>query len=409
MLVAGPSVLASATAGVSVLLLVGSFVAAPLRQSAGSLAISNLHRLAGTPTCGLGDDVHIFPDVANSVMVPSGPESGSKSSTGTSTGTSTDAGSASGFDFGSGYDPDAPPPDPPGTGASAQLWGSRHGDALGTGKLTTPWFTLPTVRPGQEVAVSVAGRTDRGNSLSMEFGRATVDGRVVPLGQRIPPDPLASESSESGESGESGESSETGESGTSGESSQDADFGGFDPSGDVAHYRLWRALGIPAAEVPPGADRVRLHATDGSSDPSGWLAVTGPRLRQDVQLRQYLQRHGPTLVAWPIAFLFPCATNVVGVRDGLAQAPVTVLEAPGQYAGLSSVSSDSTAGGDFAALRLVGRLGQVTNRLVGGRGADWGDVLLTNYPAARDAYRATVRWARVSGLRGFPAGGSDDQ
>jgi arabinosyltransferase C len=386
LLVAGPSVVASATATASVLLLVGSFVAAPLRQPAGSLAISNLHRLVGTPTCGLGDDVHIFPDVANSVMVPSEPEFGTKPGTepGSTSGWA-DSGWATGFDFGSGYDPSAPPPDPPGTGASAQLWGSRRGDALGTGKLTTPWFALPIVRPGQEVAVSVAGRTDRGNSLSLEFGRATAGGGpVIPLGQRVPPDPLADGTGAPGQDG------------------PDAEFGGFDQSGDPASFRLWRAIGVPAAEVPPGADRVRLNATDASSDPSGWLSVTGPRLRHEVELRQYLRQHGPTLVAWPIAFLFPCAANVVGVRDGLAQAPVTVLEAPGQYAGLSSVSSDSTAGGDFAALRLVGRLGQVTNRLVGGHGADWGDVLLTNYPAARDAYRATVRWARVSGLRGFP-------
>jgi arabinosyltransferase C len=161
---------------------------------------------------------------------------------------------------------------------------------------------------------------------------------------------------------------------------------------------LWRAVGVPASAIPPGSDRVRIRAVDATSDPDGWLAVTGPRLREDVGLPEFLRAHSPVLIAWPIAFLFPCVTDVVTVGRGLAQAPVSVLEAPRRYSGLSAATTDATIGGTYAALRDVGALGQVTTRLAGHPELDWGDLLLTGYPAGRDAYRATVSWTRTSGL-----------
>ena len=214
-LVAGPGLLAVLAASVSVLVLLVSFAAAPLRQPSGSLALSNAHRLLGQSSCGLGDDVQVLPDVPGSVLAPAGG----------------DPGQASGFAFGAGYDPAAPPPEPPGVGASAQLWGSLAGSALDTGSLRTPWFGLPAVSPDREVTVSVAGRTDGGNSLSLQFGRAGPDGQVVALGDRVPPDPLRSE------------------------------------LGESPRYRLWRAVGIPAADIPAGADRVRRDG--GQPEPGG--------------------------------------------------------------------------------------------------------------------------------------------
>jgi arabinosyltransferase C len=348
---AGPALLALTAVGVSVAVLLGSFVAAPLRQPSGSLALSNIHRLTGHPTCGLGDDVQVLPDVAGSVMTPA----------------TNDPGQVRGFIVGAGYDPGAPPPDPPGTGSSTQLWGSLGGGptgALNTATLTSAWFRLPTVAPDQEVAVSVAGRTTAGNMLALEFGRADPDGVVTPLGRRTPPDPLRAE------------------------------------PGQPPHYRLWRAVGIAAAQVPTGADRVRVDAVDASSDPDGWLAVTGPRLRDILPLSRYLTEHSPVLVAWPIAYLFPCATNPVAVRGGRAQAPVAVLEAAQRYSGLGAATTDPTIGGDYAPLRQLGGLGEVTTRIVGRPDLDWGDLLLTNYPAARDTYATTTTWTKVSGLHG---------
>ncbi|MDT7667055.1 MAG: arabinosyltransferase [Pseudonocardiales bacterium] len=394
-LVAAPAVLATSVVAVSVAVLLGSFIAAPIRQPTGSLALANLRWLARDGGCGLADDVQVLPDVPGGLLAPAG----------------TDPGVLDGFSSGAGYDQGAPPPDPPGAGASRYLWGSLTGGQVSTGTLISPWFTLPRLAADQQVAVSVAGRTDGGNRLVLEFGRAgpaaapaaapvptyspaaagpaptsppaaavrpptaapvpthspaaaTAPETVTPLGTVTPPDPMRA------------------------------------PFGVTPEYRLWRAVGVGAAQVPAGADRVRVRAADGTADPDGWLAVSGPRLRQVLGLNGFLAEHRPVLVAWPIAFLFPCVTDPVAVHHGLAQAPVTVLEAPRSYGDLSAATTDPGIGGNFAPLRTLGGLGEETNQLAGRPGVDWGNVLLTHYPAARDQYRVDTSWVQVSGLHG---------
>ncbi|MGH3697672.1 MAG: arabinosyltransferase domain-containing protein, partial [Pseudonocardiaceae bacterium] len=68
--VAAPAVLAVAAAGTAVAVLLSSFLAAPIRRPAGSLAVTNLHQLAGGPHCGLADDIQVLPDGA--VLVVAG-------------------------------------------------------------------------------------------------------------------------------------------------------------------------------------------------------------------------------------------------------------------------------------------------------------------------------------------------
>jgi len=378
-LVAAPALLAGSVVAVSVTVLLVSFVAAPVRQPVGSLALTNLRWLARQPTCGLADAVRVIPDVPGGLLSPSPapgvPSAGLPRPTGARTATGAAGGSTAegGFLAGAGFDPAAPPPDPPGTGISTYLWGSLSGGPFATGTLTSPWFTLPPVAPDQQVAVSVAGRTDGGNRLALEFGGATdppdtpstgtrTTARVQELAEVIPPDPPRAAP-------------------------------GQDPD-----YRLWRAVGVDAEQIPPGANRVRVRAVDATADPSGWLAVTGPRLRQVRRLTDYLATHPPVLVNWPIAFLFPCVTDRVAVRAGLAQAPAVVLEAPRRYAGLSAATTEPSIGGNFAGLRSLGGLGEEDNELLGLPGVDWGDVLLAHYQGARDAYQLTTSWERVSGL-----------
>ncbi|HEX4252467.1 MAG TPA: arabinosyltransferase domain-containing protein [Pseudonocardia sp.] len=346
-LVGAPAGLAVAVLAVSVAVLLGSFVAAPLRQPVGSLALVNLRWLAGHGGCGLADDVQVLPNLPGGALPLAG----------------TDPAALHGFAAGAGFDPAAPPPEQPGVGASTYLWGSLTGGSVSTGTLTSPWFTLPTVQKDQQVAVSVSGRTDGGNRLDLEFGRAIGD-HVIRLGTVSPPDPLRA------------------------------------PPGGSPDYRLWRAVGIGPDAIPRGADRVRVDAVDGAADPDGWLAVTGPRLREVVGLNQYLGEHQPVLVAWPIAFLFPCVTKPVTVSNGLAQAPAAVLEAGIRYAPLSVATVEPSIGGNFAPLRTLGGLGEETNQLAGRPGVDWGDVLLTHYPADRDDYRVTTSWVPVSPVHG---------
>jgi hypothetical protein len=57
-----PTVLAATAAATSVVVLLGSFAVAPVRRPAGSLALTNLHRLSGGGTCGLADDIQVLPD-----------------------------------------------------------------------------------------------------------------------------------------------------------------------------------------------------------------------------------------------------------------------------------------------------------------------------------------------------------
>jgi arabinosyltransferase B len=362
-LVAAPAVLAVAAAGTAVAVTLGSFVAAPVRQPAGSLALTNLHSLAGEPSCGLADSIQVLPDGAvlapavSSVSLYPGalypeldlpaPDSG---------------GRLAGFTELGGFDPGSPPPDAPGTGMSTQLWGSLVGGPRSTGTLTSPWFRLPSLGPVSGVAVSVSGRTDRGNKLALEFGRAVSTG-VITLGQRAPVDRVRLD--------------------------QDHLEGPPD-------YRPWRSIGLDAAQVPAGADRVRIRAVDATTDPNGWLAVTGPRLRSVVGLTAFLARQGPVLVSWPQAFLFPCVQNIVGVAGGLATAPRVVIEAPRIHGRLSAVTTAQDQGGVFAAIRPFSRLYEVPTRLAGHPELDWGAVQVAADPAFRDAYLS--RHGDISGL-----------
>ncbi|MGH3765723.1 MAG: arabinosyltransferase domain-containing protein [Pseudonocardiaceae bacterium] len=352
-LVAAPAVLAVAAAGTAVAVLLGSFLAAPVRQPAGSLALANVHSLDGGPSCGLADSIQVLPDGA--VLTPAtvsvslypglelpAPDPAVPDS----------VGRLAGFTALAGFDPGSPPPDPPGTGMSAQLWGSLVGGPRSTGSLTSPWFRLPTFDPAGGVAVSVSGRTDRGNKLIFEFGRAASTG-VVALGQRTPADRVRP--------------------------NQDHLDGPPD-------YRPWRAIGLDAAQVPARADRVRIRAVDASTDPAGWLAVTGPRVRSVVGLTPFLAGHGPVLVSWPQAFLFPCVHNIAGVAGGLATAPGAVIEAPRRHGRVSAVTTDQSQGGVFAAIRPYSRLYEVATRLKDHPDADWGTLQLPADPAFRDTY-----------------------
>ncbi len=357
-LVAAPAVLAVAAAGTAVAVLLGSFLAAPVRQPAGSLALANLHSLSGAPSCGLAESIQVLPDGA--VLAPAvssvslypgldlpGPDS---------------RGRLTGFTALAGFDPGSPPPDPPGTGMSAQLWGSLVGGPRSTGTLTSPWFRLPALGPASGIAVSVSGRTDRGNTLALEFGRAVNTG-VRTLGQRAPVDRVR----------------------------LDQDHLAGPPD-----YPPWRSIGLDAAQVPTGADRVRIRAVDATTDPDGWLAVTGPRLRSAVGLTPFLASHGPVLVSWPQAFLFPCVHNIVTVAGGLATAPRAVIEAPRIHGRLSAVTTAQDQGGVFAAIRPFSRLYEIPTRLAGHPDLDWGALQLPADPAFHDAYLS--RHGDISGL-----------
>jgi arabinosyltransferase C len=382
-LAAAPGTLAVAVAGTAVAVLLASFAAAPLRRPEASLAAATLDRLAGGPSCGLADEIQVLPDVPGGVLAAA-PGSGPDDLTG--------------FAEGAGFGPSDPPPQPPGTGASARTWGSRVDGPAGTGRLVSSWFTLPPLAPDQELAMTVSGRTDEGNGLSLEFGRAGGGPQPGAPGtpqSRAPGTPQSRTpvTPQSGGAAHSGTVTPLGE-------REPIDQPHHDPAAPP-EPAVWRSVWLPTDQVPAGADRVRVVAVDGSAAEDGWLALTGPRLRQVVGLTDFLAGHGPVLVNWPIAFLFPCVRDVAGAAGGLAETPRTVLEAPGRYAGLAAATTAPEVGGDFAVLRTLGRVGEVPSRVVGHPELDWGSVRLAGYGGlARDLYQVRREMVRLPGWVG---------
>lgn len=325
---AAPAALALMTAGTVVILLLGSFIAAPARRASGSLAMANLHRLDGSRACGLADDIEVLPDGPPLTAVDGG------------------EGDSVGFRALAGYYPGAPPPDPPGTGSSQWIWGSYGSRGVAT--LTTPWFELPALATNDGVAVSVSGRTDMGNALVFEFGL----GAQQVGSEAAPVDRVAVDE---------------------------------DPS-----HPLWRTIGIDVAQIPPGADRIRIRAR---SDATRWLAVTGPRLRSVLGMNQFLADHGPVLISWPQSFLFPCVRDIVEVSGGVGLTPRTVIESPRPF---FTEDRDQSVAGTFAAITGFGGLQEIPTRLAGHPDIDWGALLTSPTDKVRDAYALTqahtVRW-----------------
>ncbi len=316
-LLAIPSLLAVLAVGLSVAILVGSFVIAPIRRPEASLAMVNAHRLASGPYCGLADSIEVLAD--GDPLPAIGPP-----------------GPLSGFVAMGGFDPAAPPLDAPGAGTSAQIWGSRTGVRDNVGQLVSPWFVLPA---DTAVSVSVSGRTDGPNALTLEFGRA--DGTAVTgIGAVAPADPPQPD--------------------------------------DNAPHPAWRTIGVDAAQIPLGADRVRIRATDGGTTRDDWLAVTGPRTTNTVPLSDFLAGRSPTLVGWPLGFVFPCVHDIASVAGGVTQMPRVILAAPGPW---FTETSDQYLGGTFAAVVPYGRFHEVRSRVVGHPELRWGAVLVSPEPA----------------------------
>lgn len=336
----GPAVVTIAAIGTGLALLVGSFIAAPIRRPSGSLALMNIRQISGSRSCGLADDIDVLPDGAV-LDVSNSPGAANM-----------------GFTAQGGFLPSAPPPDPPGQATSTFLWGSRGTGVAATATMTSPWFLLPVLPRDSGIAVSVSGRTDDGNTLALEFGRYGGP-EVATLGDRTPPD--------------------------------------HPPAGEDPDHPLWRTIGVDATDVPPGADRVRIRAIDSRTDSFGWLAFTGPRLRSIVPLNRFLAAHGPVLISWPESFLFPCVRNIATVRGAVAQTPVTIIESPRPWL---TDDRNPDIGGTFAELAESGELHEIPSRLIGHPEVDWGAVKVSGDTAARDAYQRTVTEVTVPGIGG---------
>lgn len=353
-LVAAPALVAVAAVTASVAMLLASFVIAPIRQaSAGgySIGLQNIAHLTGD-SCGLADKVEMYPDVPGGTLRP---HSGSVQ--------------ASGFATENAW-VNAPPVLPDKV-ISGHAWGSMAGGVAATGTLTSQWFSLPVGQPGQQVAVSAAGRTGDGNRLALEFGRSGPSG-VQPVGERVLDDSALDKAL------------------------RFSDYGSpTKPTPPTQNNPGWRALWVPRADVPADADVVRVKATDGTTDEGGWIASTGPRLLKAVPMRQFLADYRSVWTHPALSLYLPCVRNFAPAAHGMAASPDLVVNSGFPYGGRGA-GYPAAAGYDhpFAGLSRTAFVYEVPSRLTGGRPEpaqlDWGHVMIVKHTAGRDRYDATT-------------------
>lgn len=390
-----PVVTTVAVVVTSLLLLVTSFSTAAARPGY-SLAAQNRAAIAdpsSAAACGLQDRVQVLQTAAGG---PLRLVDGSRAA-------------MTGFVAGGGA-VDPPPVRPgqtDGTDGTADTrdgrdtWGSRVDGDGAVGTLTTGWFGLPRPGAGQELAVSVAGRTSDGESLTWEFGAGD---RVV--GSR----PVV----------------ETPE--------PDRGYRGYAPDAEQARLqdradeqKRWRTVTVAPGDIPDGADQVRLRATDERTDAGGWLALTGPRIVDVLPLDRWLAGRGPVLVDWAIAFAWPCAGRLPRVADGVAETPGVFVTAPtapedpipGERTlsvgplgdvlperwtlGADGLTTGQASGGTFAGLPADGTLRELDTRLPDEPARRWGRVLVPDLDELKaDAYGLTRDTRVVPGTAGDP-------
>ncbi|ALG13151.1 arabinosyltransferase domain-containing protein [Kibdelosporangium phytohabitans] len=362
-LVAAPGVVVTAALTASVGMLLVSFVVAPIRQaSVGgySIGLQNIAHLTGR-SCGLADKVEMYPDVPGGVLKP---HSGTVQSTG--------------FAAQSAWV--SAPPLLPDKEVSKHVWGSVAAGMASTGKLTTQWFALPAAQPGQQVAVSAAGRTGDGNRLALEFGQSGPSG-VRPVGERVLDDSALDKAL------------------------RFSDYGSPTKSvPPVQNNPGWRALWVPRADVPPDADVVRVKAVDDTADEGGWIGTTGPRLLKAVPMRQFLADYEDVWLHPAMSLYLPCVRNFAPAAHGMAVSPDLVINAG--FPGGRGPAYPLAAGYDhpFAGLPRTALVYEVPSRLTGGRREpsqlDWGHVMVVKHTAGRDRYSVTTRRVDRQGWEG---------
>lgn len=340
MLIRMPVVISALAMGVTVTILLSSFIVAPISRGDGyTPGAQNITSLVGRG-CGIADHIVVTPEV---------PDGSLRQANGTET--------LTGFTRGTGF----PVPGP----EAEHIWGSLDGGSISTGSLTSGWFDLPELPSDQELAVTVAGRTGDGNRLAVEFGRSVGTG-VRPLGQQVLDD-----------------------------AEEDPDEQPIYPTDHVMEDEpqdnpAWRDLPIKRPDVPAGADRIRVLARDRTTDSGGWLATTGPRIREVIPLTEYLRDKNPVLVDWSMTWSFPCVHDFPEVGGGLAEPPQMLITPPASFGFGGEAAYSRDIGGSFAGVRDTGTQREIPTRLLGmedqPQHREWGHLWAVDYPLPANHY-----------------------
>lgn len=245
-----------------------------------------------------------------------------------------------------GFRRDRLPPTGGGTGVSGFEYtltnglGTDPAPALGsfdpagqnTGVLRTGWSALTDdLKTGRTpLVVTVAGRLNTGNSLTLQYANRLPDGRIQIIDQASLDDGRTDEAP-------------------------------------------WREIRITLTARAAQADEVRLVAQDRSLGPDGWLAVAPLR---GPQLRPLAAGLGdtPMFLEYPVVLANACL-NQFDVRDGIAQMPTYRLTADDSRMRDDGANwSGPPAAGPLGWITLVADQQELPTYLAGQPGRDWGQV-----------------------------------
>ncbi|MET0734699.1 MAG: arabinosyltransferase domain-containing protein [Microbacterium sp.] len=245
--------------------------------------------------------------------------------------------------------PDTTPTGPI-TATGSSVWASVDDDATVTGSYTGPWFALPALGAGQELAIAVAGHLTGDDSTTVTVETRGVAGVITRT--RV---------------------------------------------GDVADRHGWRTLRLSNA-IAPDATAIRLITESRTTLPGRWIAVSDPLLVDALTLAERVPE-GPVSAHWLATFWLPCA-QAPAIADGIVEPPAAATT----WADTAWDMNPWTParGGLLAGAARLADIDTLDSSLPG-VGRAWGTIHLFDYEVAEDAYELETSDVVTPGWRSaFP-------
>ncbi|MEV6068443.1 arabinosyltransferase domain-containing protein [Nocardia sp. NPDC052001] len=142
---------------------------------------------------------------------------------------------------------------------------------------------------------------------------------------------------------------------------------------DIGGAPSWRNLRVPIADIPVGANSIRLVANDPDITPKQWLAVTPPRLPKLQTLNSLVGHQAPVLEDWHVGLAFPCQ-RPFDHHDGIAEVPQWRILPDRTGADASNAWQDDIGGGPLGWTGLLLKSQTKPSYLNHDWGRDWGSL-----------------------------------